>query len=50
MNFVPDMFEYGGLVDLTEYYVRMTEIDRDTDSVFRVRVWLWPLASGEKMK
>ena len=32
------MFKYGGLVDLTEYYVRRTEIDSDADSVFRVRV------------
>ena len=34
MNFVPDMFEYGGPVDLTEYYVRRTEIHTDTDPVF----------------
>ena len=38
VNFLPDMFEYEGPVDLTEYYVRRTGIDRDIESVFRVEV------------
>ena len=38
MSLVPDMFEYEGPLDLTEYYVRNTEIRAETGDLVRVKV------------
>ena len=38
MSLVPDMFEYEGPLDLTEYYVRNTEIRAETGDLIRVKV------------
>ena len=38
MSLVPDMFEYEGPLDLTEYYVRKTELRAETDGLMRVEV------------
>ena len=35
---VPDMFEYEGPLDLTEYYVRNTEFRAETGGLIRVKV------------
>ena len=35
---VPDMFEYEGPLDLTEYYVRNTELGAETGGLIRVKV------------
>ena len=38
MFLVPDMFEYAGPHDLTEYYVRNTEIRAESRDLIRVKV------------
>ena len=38
MSLVPDMFEYGGPLDLTEYYVRNTELKAESGDLVRVEV------------
>ena len=38
MSLVPDMFQYEGALDLTEYYVRNTELRADTSDLVRVEV------------
>ena len=38
MSLVPDMFEYEGPLDLTEYYVRKTELRDETCDLIRVEV------------
>ena len=38
MSLVPDMFEYEGPHDLTEYYVRNTELRAETSGLIRVKV------------
>ena len=38
MSLVPDMFEYEGPLDLTEYYVRNTELNAETGDLIRVKV------------
>ena len=38
MSLVPDMFEYGGPLDLTEYYVRNTELRSEAGDILRVEV------------
>ena len=35
---MPDMFEYEGPLDLTEYYVRNTELNAETGDSIRVKV------------
>ena len=35
---MPDMFEYKGPLDLTEYYVRNTELNAETGGLIRVKV------------
>ena len=38
MSLVPDMFEYEGPLDLTEYYVTNTELNAETGDLIRVKV------------
>ena len=38
MILVPDMFEYEGPLDLTEYYVSKTELRAETHDLVRVKV------------
>ena len=38
MFLVPDMFEYEGPLDLTEYYVRTTELRAETGDLIKVKV------------
>ena len=38
MSLVPDMFDYEGPLDLTEYYVRNTELRAETGDLIRVEV------------
>ena len=38
MSLVPDTFEYKGPLDLTEYYVRETELRNKTGGLIRVKV------------
>ena len=38
MSLVPDMFEYEGPLDLTEFYVRNTEIRAEAGDLIRVEV------------
>ena len=38
MSLVPDMFEYEGPLDLTEYYVTNTELNAKTGDLIRVKV------------
>ena len=38
MSLVPDMFEYEGPLDLTEYYIRNTEFRAETGDFIRVKV------------
>ena len=39
MSLVPDMFEYEGPLDLTEYYVTNTELNaKETGALIRVKV------------
>ena len=38
MSLVPDMFEFEGPLDLTEYYVRKTELRAETGDSIRVEV------------
>ena len=38
MILVPDMFEYEGPLDLTEYYVSQTELRAETRDLVRVKV------------
>ena len=40
MSLVPDMFEYDGPLDLTEYYIRKTELRAEPDDLIRVEVRL----------
>ena len=35
---VPDIFEYEGPLDLTEYYVRRTELRSESGDLLRVEV------------
>ena len=35
---VPDMFEYEGPLDLTEYYIRKTELRSESADLLRVEV------------
>ena len=35
---VPDLFQYEGPLDLTEYYVRKTELRLETGDLLRVEV------------
>ena len=35
---VPDLFQYEGPLDLTEYYVRKTELRLETGDLIRVEV------------
>ena len=35
---MPDMFEYEGPLDLTEYYVRKTELRSEIGDLLRVEV------------
>ena len=39
MSLVPDIFEYKGPLDLTEYYVRKTELRSGFDDLLRVEVY-----------
>ena len=41
MSLVPDVFDYLGPLDLTEYYVRKTELRAETDDSVRVKVRNW---------
>ena len=38
MSLVPDMFEYEGPLDLTEYSVSKTELRAETGALVRVEV------------
>ena len=38
MSLVPDLFEYKGPLDLTEYYVRKTELRSEFGDLLRVEV------------
>ena len=38
MSLVPDMFEYEGPLELTEYYVRKTELRSEFGDLLRVEV------------
>ena len=38
MSLVADVFEYEGPLDLTEYYVRNTELRAETGDLIRVKV------------
>ena len=38
MCLVPDMFEYEGPLDLTEYYIRKTELRSESGDLLRVEV------------
>ena len=38
MSLVPDMFEYEGPLELTEYYVRNTELRAETGDLIKVEV------------
>ena len=38
MSLVPETFEYKGPLDLTEYYVRKTELRAETGGLIRVKV------------
>ena len=38
MSLVPDIFEYEGPLDLTDYYVRKTELRAETGDLIRVKV------------
>ena len=38
MSLVPDLFEYEGPLDLTEYYVRKTELRSESGDLLRVEV------------
>ena len=38
MSLVPEAFEYKGPLDLTEYYVRKTELRAETGDLIRVKV------------
>ena len=38
MSLEPDMFQYEGPLDLTEYYVRNTELRAATSGLVRVEV------------
>ena len=38
MSLVPDMFEYEGPLELTEYYVRNTELRSEFGDLLRVEV------------
>ena len=38
---MPDMFEYEGPLDLTEYNVRETELRAETGDLIRVKVSYW---------
>ena len=38
MSLEPDMFQYEGPLDLTEFYVRNTEIRAETGDLIRVEV------------
>ena len=38
MSLVPNTFEYEGPLDLTEYYVRNTELRAETGGLIRVKV------------
>ena len=38
MSLEPDMFEYEGPLDLTEYYVRNTELKAESGHLLRVEV------------
>ena len=38
MSLEPDMFEYEGPLDLTEYYVRNTELRAESGDLVRVEV------------
>ena len=40
MSLVPDMFEYDGPLDLTEYYIRKTELRAELGDFLRVEVRL----------
>ena len=35
---MPDIFEYEGPLDLTEYYIRQTELISESDDLLRVEV------------
>ena len=41
MSLVPDMFEYEGPLDLTEYHVRNTELRAETGRLIRVKVFVF---------
>ena len=45
MSLVPDMFEYEGPLDLTEYFVRRTELRTESGNLVRVKV-----STQEKLK
>ena len=38
MSLKPDIFEYGGPLDLTEYHVRHTELRSESGDLIRVKV------------
>ena len=38
MSLVPDLFEYEGPLDLTEYYVKKTELRSESADLLRVEV------------
>ena len=38
MSLVPDVFDYLGPLDLTEYYVRKTELRAESGDLVRVEV------------
>ena len=38
MSLVPDMFEYEGPLDLTEYYVKKTKLIAEAGGLIRVKV------------
>ena len=38
VSLVPDMFDYKGPHDLTEYYIRKTELRSESDDLLRVEV------------
>ena len=38
VSLLPDMFEYEGPLDLTEYYIRKTELRSESADLLRVEV------------